>query len=115
MNTSIRRTTAVVFAVLAFGFIGVPFLHGQASKVVFQDDFVSNTIDPAKYQPDAPFFEGGIGDIHATAHDGVIEFVVTTTQQWWSGGPLGVVRAFEASEALVLTVWIVAVEGVDVD
>src|SRR5260370_18467361 len=48
----------------------------------------SNTIDPAKYQPDAPFFEGGTGDIHATAHDGVIEFVGTTSQQWWSGGTL---------------------------
>jgi hypothetical protein len=76
----------------------------RKTTVVFQDDFASNTIDPAKYQPDAPFFEGGTGDIHATAHDGVIEFVGTTTQQWWSGATLRVVPTFEASEASVLTV-----------
>jgi hypothetical protein len=76
----------------------------RKTTVVFQDDFAANTIDPGKYQPDAPFFEGGTGDIHATAHDGVIEFVGTTTQQWWSGGTLRVVPTFEASEASVLTV-----------
>ncbi len=76
----------------------------RPTTVVFQDDFASNTIDPGKYQPDAPFFEGGKGDIHATAHDGVIEFVGTTSQQWWSGGTLRVVPTFEASEASVLTV-----------
>src|SRR6185436_7162049 len=76
----------------------------QAPVVVFSDDFESNTIDPAKYQPDAPFFEGGIGDIHATAHDGVMEFVGTTTQQWWSGGTLRVVPTFTATEATPVTV-----------
>jgi hypothetical protein len=76
----------------------------RKTTVVFQDDFASNDINPAKYQADAPFFEGGTGDIHATAHDGVIEFVGTTTQQWWSGGTLRVVPTFEASEASVLTV-----------
>ena len=76
----------------------------RKSTVVFQDDFVANTIDPAKYVPDAPFFEGGTGTIHAEAHDGVIEFLGTTTQQWWSGGTLRVVPTFEASEASVLTV-----------
>jgi len=75
----------------------------RQSTVVFADDFASNTIDPAKYQPDAPFFEGGVGDIHAEAKNGTIEFVGTTTQQWWSGGTLRVVPQFEASEASVLT------------
>ena len=42
-------------------------VSGQISQVVFADDFSSNTIDPGKYQPDAPFFEGGLGDIHAEA------------------------------------------------
>src|SRR5437867_6866019 len=103
MNTSIRRTTAVVFAVLAFGFVGVPFLHGQASKVIFQDDFASNTIDPAKYQADAPFFEGGLGDIHAVAGSGVMKFVGTTSQQWWSGGTLRIVPTFNATEDTPVT------------
>ena len=78
--------------------------QAPAPVVVFSDDFESNTIDPAKYQADAPFFEGGVGDIHATAHDGVIEFVGTTTQQWWSGGTLRVVPTFTATEATPVTV-----------
>jgi hypothetical protein len=69
------------------------------TAVVFQDDFAANTIDPAKYQPDAPFFEGGLGDIHAVAGGGVMKFVGTTTQQWWSGATLRVVPTFTATEA----------------
>lgn len=76
----------------------------RRSTVVFADDFASNAIDPAKYIPDAPFFEGGTGDIHAVAQNGAIEFVGTTTQQWWSGGTLRVAPVFEASESSVLTV-----------
>jgi hypothetical protein len=76
----------------------------RQTTVVFQDDFASNSIDPAKYQPDAPFFEGGVGDIHAEARNGTIEFVGTTTQRWWSGGTLRVVPTFEASESSILTV-----------
>jgi hypothetical protein len=74
----------------------------RASTVVFSDDFASNTIDTNKYQPDAPFFEGGLGDIHAVAGNGVIQFTGSTTQQWWSGATLRVVPTFAASdEALV--------------
>src|SRR5205814_1282532 len=79
-------------------FISSLSAKAEISTVLFQDDFASNTIDPAKYQPDAPFFEGGTGDIHATAHDGVIEFVGTTTAQWWSGGTLRLAQTFTASE-----------------
>ncbi len=75
----------------------------RQSTVVFQDDFSSSTIDPAKYAPDAPFFEGGKGNIHAEAGNGVIEFVGTTTTQWWSGGTLGLVPTFEASDAATVT------------
>ncbi len=78
--------------------------HAQLTQVVFEDDFSSNTIDPAKYQADAPFFEGGIGDIHAEAGDGVMRFVGTTTQQWWAGGTLRVVPTFNATEDSPLTV-----------
>src|SRR3954466_13702924 len=79
-------------------FISSLSAKAEISTVLFQDDFASNTIDPAKYVPDAPFFEGGTGDVHATAHDGVIEFVGTTTQQWWSGGTLRLAQTFKASE-----------------
>src|SRR4029079_11566930 len=72
----------------------------------FSDDFAAATIDPAKYQADAPFFEGGTGDIHATAANGTIEFVGTTTQQWWSGGTLRVVPTFSASEQEPLSITI---------
>ena len=76
----------------------------QISTVIFQDDFAANTIDPAKYQPDAPFFEGGIGDVHAVAENGVMRFVGTTTQQWWSGATLRVVPVFTATEQANLVV-----------
>src|SRR5213083_709161 len=82
---------------------GLPRACAQISTVVFSDDFASDTVDTNKYQADAPFFEGGLGDIHATAHDGVIEFVGTTSQQWWSGGTLRVVPTFTASEAINLS------------
>ncbi len=76
----------------------------RQSSVVFQDDFTSNTLDPARYQPDSPFFEGGKGDIKATAQNGTVEFTGTTTQQWWAGATLRVVPKFEASEESTLTV-----------
>jgi len=43
------------------------------TTVAVSDDFSSNKIDPAKYQTDAPFFEGGVGGanvgalVHGTA------------------------------------------------
>ncbi len=58
----------------------------QITNTVFSDDFADGVIDPAKYQPDAPFFEGGQGDIHATEANGVLEFTGTVSQQWNSGG-----------------------------
>src|SRR5438552_657629 len=91
-SQNLLALTAVLFLVC------LPRASAEISTIVFSDDFSSNTIDTNKYQPDAPFFEGGIGDIHATAHDGVIEFVGTTTQQWWSGGTLRIVPTFDASE-----------------
>jgi hypothetical protein len=79
-------------------------VQAQTSKVVFEDDFSSNTINPNKFQPDAPFFEGGVGDIHAEAGNGVMKFVGTTTQQWWSGATLRVVPVFTATEETPVTV-----------
>ena len=75
----------------------------QQSNVVFSDDFSSDTIDPNRFAADSPFFEGGVGDIHAEAGDGVMRFVGTTTQQWWSGGTLRVVPTFAPSESETIT------------
>src|SRR3954462_15122671 len=82
----------------------IPRAHAQIATVAFSDDFPFNTNESAKEQPDAPFFEGGTGDIHATAHDGIIEFVGATTQQWWSGGTLQVVPTFTATPGTPVTV-----------
>ena len=46
-------------------------IQAQISTIVFEDDFSSNAIDPATYEQATPFFEGGEGDIHAEAGDGV--------------------------------------------
>ena len=97
MSTKTLKKAACLLAALLTAATAPMRLQADISTVVFQDDFSSNTIDPAKYQPDAPFFEGGMGDIHAEAHDGVIEFVGTTTQQWWSGGTLRLAQTFNAS------------------
>ena len=76
----------------------------QISSVLFQDDFSAATIDATKYSPSAPFFEGGVGDIHAVAAGGAIEFVGTTTTQWWSGGTLRIAPVFSASESAPITI-----------
>lgn len=88
--------------------------QAQLTQVIFEDDFSSNTIDPAKYQADAPFFEGGVGDIHGEAGGGVMRFVGTTSQQWWAGGTLRIVPTFNASDAAPLTVSIDRVAEVGV-
>ncbi|MBL9129221.1 MAG: hypothetical protein JNL97_16345, partial [Verrucomicrobiales bacterium] len=92
----------------------VETVAAAAVPPLFQDDFSGNAIDPAKYQADAPFFEGGVGDIHAEAGNGVMRFVGTTTQQWWSGGTLRIVPMFSpsASETVTLTIDRVAEAGV---
>ncbi len=87
-----------VAALLAFAF------HAHAQTVVFEDDFSSNEIDASRFEAATPFFEGGVGDIHAEAGDGVMRFVGTTTQQWWSGGTLRVKETFSATPDTPVTV-----------
>ena len=79
-------------------------IQAQISTIVFEDDFSSNAIDPATYEQATPFFEGGEGDIHAEAGDGVMRFVGTTTQQWWSGGTLNLKQSFQATTDTPVTV-----------
>ncbi len=82
----------------------------QTSTVIFEDDFESNEIDETKYEAAEPFFEGGKGDIHAEAGDGVMRFVGSTTQQWWSGGTLKIKEAFDATPDASVTISIDRVE-----
>ncbi len=103
-GTGIRLMSQVSLLLLLLGFQGIS--HAQISTVVFEDDFSSNTIDPATYEAATPFFEGGIGDIHAEAGDGVMRFVGTTTQQWWSGGTLKLKKSFQATPDTPVTVTI---------
>ena len=76
------------------------------TNVLFEDDFSSNEIASDRYQVSSPFFEGGVGDIHPEAGDGVMRFVGTTTQQWWSGGTLRIVPTFEPSDSETITLTI---------
>ncbi len=100
MSPSFLRIAAVVALAL------LPSLaaRAQLTQIIFQDDFSAASIDPAKYTPDAPFFEGGTGDIHAEIKGGVMQFVGTTTQQWWSGGTLRIAGTYSASEDSPVTI-----------
>jgi len=104
MCTLLYRGGAMTLLVVAVLLSWIRPAQAQLTQVIFEDDFSSNTVDPAKYQADAPFFEGGVGDIHAEAGGGVMRFVGTTSQQWWAGGTLRVVPTFNATEESPLTV-----------
>ncbi len=67
----------------------------QSAKVLFEDDFSSNTINPDWYKPAESFFEGDKGGIHAEPGDGVMRFAETTTQ--WPGSTLRIKESFEAT------------------
>jgi hypothetical protein len=93
-----RVANASLYLFLAVLISAISTANAQVSSVVFEDDFSSDAIDPADYTPNAPFFEGGEGDIHAEAGDGVMRFVGETTQQWWSGGTLKINETYTASQ-----------------
>ena len=73
-------------------------VQGQITNTVFFEDFDDGVIDPAQFAPDAPFFEGGVGDISASISNGELEFTGTVSQQWWAGATLRVVPTFTVSE-----------------
>jgi hypothetical protein len=76
-----------------------PNLQAQITNILFSENFDAGTIDPLKLVPDAPFFEGGQGDIAATVNGGVLEFTGTVSAQWWAGATMRVVPTFEVSDA----------------
>lgn len=84
--------------------MGVHPAAAQITNIVFFDDFEDGVIDPNVYQPDAPFFEGGRGNISATEANGVVEFTGTVSQQWWAGGTLRLVQGFSVSDETNLVV-----------
>jgi hypothetical protein len=73
-------------------------VEAQITNTVFFEDFESGVIDPERFAPDAPFFEGGVGDISAGIVNGQLEFTGTVSQQWWAGATLRVVPTFSVSE-----------------
>lgn len=100
----LRGFTRISRAALCSAFILLPALNAQITNILFLEDFDSNTIDPQKLVPDAPFFEGGLGDIAATATGGAVEFNGSVSQQWWAGATLRVVPTFEVSDAKQIAV-----------
>src|SRR5688572_26057027 len=102
-SRGVCRKLVVAVAILC-SLACLPQASAQISTVVFSDDFSANTIDTNKYQPDAPFFEGGLGTIHAEIGNGVMHFTGVTTQRWWSGGTLRVVPPFTASDEAIVAI-----------
>jgi hypothetical protein len=73
-------------------------VQGQITNTVLFEDFESGVIDPTKFEPASPFFEGGLGDISGAVSNGELEFTGTVSQQWWAGATLRVVEPFTVSE-----------------
>ncbi len=105
----------IVFcAALLLSVVSFPRVSAQITNTVFFDDFSTDGVDTNKYAPDAPFFEGGTGDIAATQANGVLEFTGTVGVQWWAGATLRVKQPFKVSEEtnVVISVDRVAEAGV---
>jgi hypothetical protein len=99
-----RGLTRISRAVLCSAFVLLPALNAQITNTLFFEDFDDNIIDPLQLVPDSPFFEGGVGNIAATATGGAVEFTGTVSQQWWAGATLRVVPTFEVSDAKQIAV-----------
>lgn len=94
------RTVSAKASLLAiFAALGTTSLHAQITNILFSENFELGTIDPLKLVPDAPFFEGGKGNITANVNSGLLEFSGSVTQQYWAGSTLRVVPTFTVSDA----------------
>ncbi len=94
----------LVMVVALVCWMGAHSATAQITNTVFFDDFQDGIIDPLVYQPGAPFFEGGVGNISAAEANGVVEFTGTVSQQWWAGGTLQLVEGFSVSDETNLVV-----------
>ncbi len=72
--------------------------QAQITNILFFEDFEA-PLATNELVPDAPFFEGGVGDIAGAVNNGVVEFTGTVSQQWWAGATLRVVPTFAVSDA----------------
>ena len=97
MRKTVWRNTIRILPVLLLG-LAASNVQGQITNTVFFEDFSNAVIDPAKFEADAPFFEGGIGNIAGAVSNGELEFTGTVSQQWWAGATLRVVPTFTVSE-----------------
>jgi hypothetical protein len=70
----------------------------QTTNLVLFEDFEDGILKTNLFQPDAPLFEGGLGDIQGTEANGILEFTGTVSQQWWAGATVRVVPTFTASD-----------------
>ena len=99
---------------ICVGLLSALETRGQITNVVFTDNWATGLIDPLKFQPDAPVFEGGTGNISAAVTNGEVEFTGSVSVQWWAGATLRIVPTFTASQdaAVVASVDRVAEAGV---
>lgn len=94
-----RENCLLRFALLTtlFSAVGTIVGSAQITNNLFSDDFSTPGINTTKYAIDAPFFEGGKGDIAPKVENGVLEFTGTVSQQWWAGATLRLQQSFVAS------------------
>ncbi|MCL4176449.1 MAG: hypothetical protein KJ072_01705 [Verrucomicrobia bacterium] len=97
MRKILWRNTFRILPAVMLGLIAGN-LQAQITNEVFFEDFNSGTIDPAKFEPDSPFFEGGVGNIVGAINNGELEFTGTVSQRWWAGATLRLVPTFTVSE-----------------
>src|SRR6185436_19246001 len=102
MNQSSLASVRYLPNFLLIAILGVLSLalpcSAQITNTLFFDDFSGSVLDTNKFAPDAPFFEGGVGDTAPTQSNGVLEFTGTVSQQWWAGATLRVKQTFNVSE-----------------
>jgi hypothetical protein len=114
MKTTTRSPGVVGCVFALFGLLSILYAPAQITNTLFFDDFSKSGIDTSKYAIDAPFFEGGVGDIAPKVEGGVLEFTGTVSQQWWAGATLRLLQSFPASAEtnIVVTVDRVSEAGV---
>jgi hypothetical protein len=103
MRKILWRNTFRILPAVMLGLIAGN-LQAQITNEVFFEDFSSGTIDPANFEPDAPFFEGGIGVFSSAVVNGELEFTGTVSQRWWAGATLRLVPTFTVSEEVDIVV-----------
>ena len=74
-----RLRSALSILVICVAAFSARSANAQITNTLFFEDFES-PINPLELVPDAPFFEGGQGDIAGTVNGGVLEFTGTVSK-----------------------------------